>query len=56
MSERTRPLRLEESKQSYRAPTLRVFGDMRELTLGTKGGVKGDGPDDPMGPATRVVT
>ena len=42
--------------KDYVPPVLKNYGDMRSLTAGTKGGTKGDGPDLPGGPATRVVS
>ena len=44
------------TNKAYRAPKLSRYGDMRKITAGTKGGVKGDGPDNPAGPKTRVVS
>lgn len=44
------------ANKAYRAPKLSRYGDMRKITAGTKGGVKGDGPDNPTGPKTRVVS
>ena len=44
------------ASQTYRTPKLSRYGDMRKITAGTKGGVKGDGPDNPSAPKTRVVS
>jgi hypothetical protein len=44
------------ANKAYRAPKLSRYGDMRKITAGTKGGVKGDGPDSPSAPKTRVVS
>ena len=44
------------ARKDYFPPVLKSHGDMRTLTAGTKGGVKGDGPDNPGGPQTRTVS
>ncbi|MEX0991081.1 MAG: hypothetical protein WD004_02250 [Actinomycetota bacterium] len=53
---RTSSSELPRRRKPYETPRLAVYGDMRRLTAGVKGGVKGDGPDDPGGPSTRIVS
>ena len=36
-----------QGKKPYRSPRLAVYGDLRRITRGTKGGLRGDGGDGP---------